>query len=215
MLVEQRSQEWFDMRRGKITSSEIHKIMGGKGDSLSETAKTYLLEKACEFYGGHGNSATGAAVEWGMDLEDQAIEVYESKTKNKVDKCSFIPINESYGGSPDGKVKTEGGIEVKCPYNSVNHFKHGLIKNPEDFEKAAPNYYYQCLSHMIALNAKWCDFISYDPRVNENYQLFVFRLMRDEEEITTIKAKVEIATQYLNELKALIEEANIPVIKEA
>ena len=62
MLVEQRSQEWFDMRRGKITSSEIHKIMGGKGDSLSETAKTYLLEKACEFYGGHGNSATGAAV---------------------------------------------------------------------------------------------------------------------------------------------------------
>ena len=35
MLVEQRSQEWFDMRRGKITSSEIHKIMGGKGDLLA------------------------------------------------------------------------------------------------------------------------------------------------------------------------------------
>ena len=46
------------MRKGKITSSEIHKIMGGKGESLSETAKTYLLEKACEFYGGHANSAT-------------------------------------------------------------------------------------------------------------------------------------------------------------
>ena len=68
---------------------------------------------------------------------------------------------------------------------------------------------------MIALNAKWCDFVSYDPRVNEDYQIFVFRLLRDEEEINAIKARVEIATQYLNELKALIEEANIPVIKEA
>lgn len=215
MLIEQRSQEWFEMRRGKITSSEIHKIMGGKGESLSETAKTYLLEKACEFYGGHGNPATGAAVEWGMDLEDQAIEVYESKTKNKVDKCSFIPINESYGGSPDGKVKKDGGIEVKCPYNSVNHFKHGLIKTQEDFKKVAPNYYYQCVSHMIALDAKWCDFISYDPRVNEDYQIFVFRLLRDEDEITAVKLRVEVATKYLNELKGLIEQANIPVSKGA
>jgi len=31
MLIEQRSEEWFQLRRGKITSSEIHKIMGEKG----------------------------------------------------------------------------------------------------------------------------------------------------------------------------------------
>lgn len=207
MLVEQRSQEWFDMRKGKITSSEIHKIMGGKGDSLSETAKTYLLEKAAEFYGGHGNSATGPAVEWGMELEDQAVEVYEARTKNKVEKCSFIPINESYGGSPDGKVLKEGAIEVKCPYNSVNHFKHGLIKTAEDFKKIAPNYYYQCVSHMIALNAKWCDFISYDPRVEDEYKMFIFRLERDEEEIVNVKARVEVAIEYIKLIRTSIEQA--------
>lgn len=213
MLVEQRSQEWFDMRKGKITSSEIHKIMGGKGDSLSETAKTYLLEKAAEFYGGHGASATGPAVEWGMELEDTAVEAYQARTGNTVEKCSFIPISEFYGGSPDGQVLPKGAIEVKCPFNSVNHFKHGLIKSPEDFKKVAPNYYYQCISHMIALKAEWCDFISFDPRVNEDCQMFVFRLKRDEDEVNNIKARVEIAVDYMKQLKTQIEEAKSPSTK--
>ena len=36
MLIEQRSEEWFQLRRGKITSSEIHKIMGEKGLTENE-----------------------------------------------------------------------------------------------------------------------------------------------------------------------------------
>ena len=136
MLIEQRSQEWFDMRRGKITSSEIHKIMGGKGDSLSETAKTYLLEKACEFYGGHGNPATGAAVEWGMDLEDQAIEVYESKTKNKVDSIFdttqiTAPTTVLVGGGnkmnkfKNIKSNNKNIVNIKnIKQNSKNHAKN-------------------------------------------------------------------------------------------
>ncbi len=51
LIVEQRSTEWFHMRLGKITSSEISKIMGQEG-KLSETAKTYLLEKVAELLGG-------------------------------------------------------------------------------------------------------------------------------------------------------------------
>jgi hypothetical protein len=39
MIIEQRSEEWFEMRKGRITSSEIYKIMGK--DNFSETAKTY------------------------------------------------------------------------------------------------------------------------------------------------------------------------------
>jgi hypothetical protein len=75
MIVEQRSQEWFDMRKGKITSSEIHKIMGGKTIfDLTDTAKTYLLEKVSESLGGFAQSAMGAALDWGTDLEPLAID---------------------------------------------------------------------------------------------------------------------------------------------
>lgn len=213
MLVEQRSEEWFNLRKGKITGSELHKIMGGKDGALTQTAKTYLLEKVAELYGGQSAPATGAAVEWGVELEDQAIEVYHQRTLNIVEKCSFIQVDENYGGSPDGKVGKKGAVEVKCPYNSVNHFKHGLIQTDEDFKDIAPNYYYQCISHMICLDCEWCDFISYDPRVNPEHCLFVYRLKRNQEEVDSIKAKVEVAVAYMKEIKKQIDSKAVPVVE--
>jgi putative phage-type endonuclease len=204
MIIEQRSAEWFEMRKGRITSSEIYKIMG-KGD-LSETAKTYLLEKVCELYGGVTEPATGAALTWGTELESVAIEHYEKLTNVKVEKASFIPVGEYYGGSPDGLLLPEGIIEVKCPFKSANHFKHGMISTPEKFKKIAPNYYYQCISNMICANAKWCDFISYDPRVKEDYRMFIFRLELTEEEKVAVTERVLVAFEHM---KVLVKEIEV------
>ena len=205
MIIEQRSAEWFEMRKGRITSSEIYKIMG-KGD-FSETAKTYLLEKVCELYGGVTEPATGAALTWGTELEPVAIEHYEKLTNVKVEKASFIPVGEYYGGSPDGLILPEGIIEVKCPFKSANHFKHGMINTPEKFKKVAPNYYYQCISNMICSNTKWCDFISYDPRVKEDYRMFIFRLELTEEESVAVTERVKVAFEHMKVLVKEIEEA--------
>lgn len=205
MIIEQRSQEWFEIRKGKVTSSEIHKIMGR--DALTETAKTYLLEKVCELYGGVAEPAVGAALTWGTELEPVAIEHYEKLTKIKVEKASFIPIGLHYGGSPDGLVAKEGIIEVKCPFKSANHFKHGMINTAEKFKKIAPNYYWQCVSNMICAETQWCDFISYDPRVQEEYQMFIFRLERDEEEMIFLQERLKIALEYMKELVTEIEAA--------
>ena len=205
MIVEQRSPEWFQMRKGRITSSEIYKIMG-KGD-LSETAKSYLLEKVCELYGGVTEPATGTALTWGTELEPVAIEHYEKLTNSKVEKASFIPVGDHYGGSPDGLIPKDGIIEVKCPFKSANHFKHGMINTPEKFKKIAPNYYYQCVSNMICAEAKWCDFISYDPRVQEEYKMFTYRLFLTAEEAAAVTDRVEIAFEYMKTLVKEIEAA--------
>ena len=212
MIIEQRSQEWFNIRKGKMTSSEIHKIMGKEG--LSETAKTYLLEKVSESLGGFAASATGPALGWGTDLESMGSEVYGEKTGYKVDRASFMVVNDYYGGSPDGLVAPDGIIEIKCPYNSANHFKHGLIKTDADFKKIAPSYYYQCISNIICAKAQWCDFISFDPRVDPKYTMFIYRLNRNESEVENMLARVEIATKYLQELKDKIENANNNEINE-
>ena len=209
-IVEQRSQEWFQMRKGRITSSEIHKIMGGKSiNDLTDTAKTYLLEKVSETYGGFAQLAQGAALEWGTELESLAVDKYSERTGFQVDKASFIPVGDYFGGSPDGLVPPEGIIEVKCPYNSSNHFKHGLIKTPEDFKKIASNYYYQCLSNMICAEAQWCDFISFDPRVDPEYEMFVFRFNRDEKEAEYVVEKVKVAANYIKDLKEKIENTRL------
>jgi putative phage-type endonuclease len=205
MIIEQRSEEWFEIRKGKITSSEIYKIMGKK--DLSDTAKTYLLEKVCEYFGGFTEPAVGAALNWGTDLEPIAIEHYEKFTNQKVTKASFIPAGEHYGGSPDGLIGSEGIIEVKCPYKSANHFKHGLINSAEKFKDVAPNYYYQCLSNMVCAGVQWCDFISFDPRVTEEYRMFTFRFHLDEEEAKVMLDRVKLAVTYMDQLKKEIEAA--------
>ena len=200
MLIEQRSKEWFDLRKGKITSSEVHKIMGD-----GKVKETYLLEKISESLGGFATLATGAAIEWGTELEELAAKVYAEKTGTVVEKASFIVYNDNYGGSPDGIIAPDGIIEIKCPYVSANHFKHGLIKSATDLKKVAPNYYYQCVSNMLCANAQWCDFISYDPRVDECCNMYVFRLNRDEAEIEAVKAKIEAAATLLAELKTKLQ----------
>ena len=201
-LVEQRSQEWFDIRRGKITSSEFHKILGD-----GKVKETYLLEKIAEGIGGFSQPAVGPALEWGTELESTAIDVYTERTGIVVEKASFIPVNDYYGGSPDGLVPPDGIIEVKCPYTTVKHLKHGLIKTDADFKKTSPEYYYQCISNMICANAQWCDFISYDPRVNQKYQMFIYRLNRNEDEVKSMQDKLEAAVKQLEELKTKLEPA--------
>jgi len=205
-IVEQRSDEWFKIRRGKITSSEIHKIMGK--DELSDTAKTYLLEKISEYFGGAASSASGPALDWGIEWEPTAVDVYAKYTNTVVDKASFIVHSDHYGGSPDGLVAPDGIIEVKCPYTSVKHFKHGLIVSDATFKKIASDYYYQCISNMICANAKWCDFISFDPRVDGQYTMFIYRLHRNEDEVKNMLAKVENAAKHMQELKQQIENIN-------
>ena len=207
VIVEQRSQAWFEMRKGKITSSEIYKIMGEKG--LSETAKSYLLEKVVEFYDGFSEPAVGRALEWGTELEPVAIQHYEELRNIKVDKASFVPYDSSYGGSPDGIVPPDGIVEVKCPYKSANHFKHGMIKNAASFKKITPNYYYQCVSNMICTGTKWCDFISFDPRVKEGFKMFIFRLELDEKEVKNVKERIKVAVEYMDSLKKEIEASKL------
>ena len=210
MIIEQRSKEWFNIRRGKITSSEFHKIVGD-----GKVRETYLLEKVAESLGGFAQPATGPAIEWGTELEEVAVQAYAEKTGNVVDKASFIVYNDYYGGSPDGLVAPDGIIEIKCPYTSAKHFKHGLIKTDADFKKIVPDYYYQCISNMICANAQWCDFISYDPRVDECCNMYIYRLNRDEEVIKAMLEKVDAASKDLAKLKEQLQNTNNRLITES
>lgn len=210
-IVEQRSEEWFKIRRGKITSSEFHKIIGKA--ELSDTAKTYLLERVAELFGAESVTPGNPATEWGTKWEPVAVKYYSEVKKTPVEAASFITYSDHYGGSPDGIVSPDGIIEVKCPHNSTNHFKHGLIKTDEDFKKKKPDYYYQCLSNMLCANAQWCDFISFDPRVQDEYMMFVYRLHRNEDEIKKMLERLDVAVEYMKMLENEIKNTNRLVLE--
>jgi hypothetical protein len=61
---------------------------------------------------------------------------------------------------------------------------------------------------MACTGKKWCDFVSFDPRLPEDMQLFVARVDRDdayiaelEAEIQTFLSEVETTVQRLIDLK--------------
>jgi heme oxygenase len=60
---------------------------------------------------------------------------------------------------------------------------------------------------MVCAEVEWCDFISYDPRVKEDYRMFIFRLELDPEEATAVQERVKVAFEYMKGLVAEIEEA--------
>ena len=92
----------------------------------------------------------------------------------------------------------KGALEIKCPYNSVNHLKQCLIDSAEYFKKEHAEYYWQCVSHMITLgkDIKFCDFVSFDDRIQKNIGFFIFRLKRDIRVENELLVKIEKANDY-------------------
>lgn len=183
--VEQRSDEWFSLRMGKITGSNYPMLMAGKtSTSLSETQKKYLLEKACELLTNERKeSFSNSSMQWGTDHEEEAVEYYELKTFNSVLEVGFYEIAENIGDSPDG-VCSDRCIEIKCP-NSTTHLTYLL-----DNQKLVKNYKWQCYAHMWATGLNKCDLISYDPRFNDDKKMLIVQIVKDDEEMKKLQERV-------------------------
>jgi hypothetical protein len=122
--VPQRSERWFELRRGKVTGSSCSPLGSTKGkftDGLSQGAwslvyrlaaheidpEGYQLDCLDEF----GNRHT----EWGIQYEPVAAKEYERQNWCKVHEVGFVEVKgRRAGASPDRMVDHEGGLEIKC-----------------------------------------------------------------------------------------------------
>ena len=148
-------------------------------------------------------SYTNAAMEWGVEHEPFARGAYEAKTGNLVDQVGAIdhPSIAMSAASPDGLVGDEGCLEIKCP-NTATHIETILGEEP------AKKYYDQMQWQMACTGRKWCDFVSYDPRMPEHLKLLVKRVERNdvyiaelEREVSQFLAEVDDKVKKLNEIK--------------
>lgn len=195
----QRNEEWQAQRLGKFTSSRFSDMMKSgrsKKEKFGQACINYVYEKIAEIMTGSAHNVTSQATDWGNDFEEEAIKRYEKETGNKVTKIGFIDYNEYAGGSPDGFVGEDGIIEVKCPFNPSNHIKSMLNKYYYN-----PDHDFQVQGNLMVTGRKYCDFITYDPRVlEEALQYSCFRVYRDEEKITSIQERLKEVKELMNEL---------------
>lgn len=204
---------WLSTRCGKFTSSEIHKLIPNgikKGELISKAGKTYIRQKAAEFITREPiQKPTTYAMEWGLSHESEAITVFES-LYGEVEKFGgnnpkFFQINENWGGSPDAMLG-DAVIEVKCPFNTSEHFEHLLMNTAEDLKSYAPEYYWQMVSNMIILKKNFGIFISYDPRYPLEHNLKVLKFQLNPTDAELLSFKVDNAIVEFKKLISLIYE---------
>lgn len=116
-MEQQRSDEWFAKRVGRITGSRVGAILGlnpwqSREDVLRAMVREYHKAPS-EF---EGNVATNH----GQAHEEEAILDFELETGKTVVETGFHTYEDWAGASPDGLVSDDAILEVKCPYGKRN-----------------------------------------------------------------------------------------------
>lgn len=184
-------REWRDKRLGKATSSEFGRVIARiKSGEEAAMRRNYRAELVIErITGQEMQGYYGPSMEWGHAYEGTAAMEYMLLTGNYVAEMPFIEHNTlQAGASPDRRVYSSSGdmglLEIKCP-NSANHIY--TLKNNAMPHEHKP----QVQGQMWITGAKWVDFMSYDPRMPRNAQIFIQRIMRDDEYIRFLQEEVE------------------------
>ncbi|XP_066348094.1 uncharacterized protein [Miscanthus floridulus] len=119
--VAQRSEEWFALRKDRLTTSTFSTALGFWAGNRRAELWNEKVFGATEI---KLADTARSAMDWGTHHESVAIEQYTSITGRLVGTLGFAVHTEAksgwLGASPDGVLGCEpdGGIlEVKCPFN--------------------------------------------------------------------------------------------------
>lgn len=192
--IEQGSEEWLSLRFGWITASKFKDVISG---GAGKTCKSYMMQLAAEVITGERiETYSNEYMEWGTQTEPQARATYELESATKVEEVSFIKHDTLKAGcSPDGLVGENGMVEFKCPKTTTQIETVLSGKMPTGH---AP----QVQGQLWVSEREWCDFVSFDPRINGSAHYFCVRQYRDEAKIKQIAEGVE---KFQNELSEMIE----------
>lgn len=212
--IEQGAPAWDRIRLGLFTGSGISDLMTDpktKADkeagNLSMTAQKYIISKVMELATGLSqNDASGRAIEWGLEYEEEGLVELVKDIDCPMDRAQLKPsfqlFNEYSGASPDAlvyypKYEMQVGVELKCPYNSTNHYLHSQVFCNEDLLRVNADYYWQIQLNMLAFNKSAWIFASYDPRQPANRKLHHVLILADIDGMQDMCRRMEAA----NELK--------------
>jgi putative phage-type endonuclease len=201
--VEQQTAEWLEMRKGRVTASRVADVMAVlKKGGESAARRNYRNELITEMLTGRSaETFVSEAMMFGIEQEPYARAAYEMKADVMVDPGGFAVHDEidRFGASPDGLIGSDGVLEIKCPTTAVHigYLLAGVV--PEDYQP-------QMLAEMACTGRKWCDFVSFDPRLPKHLQLFVRRFDRDEARIAEMEQMIALFLGDVDEILYRLKE---------
>jgi len=202
-MIEQRTEEWFQQRLGKVTASRISDVIAKTKTGVSTSRQNYLIQLVSErLTGKKGDSFVNQAMLDGIERESAARALYMLNRDVSVTEVGFFdhPIIKNSGASPDGAVNAEeedkyaGLIEIKCPIETTH--TNTLMS------KSVPSKYVPQMQWQLACTgARWVDFVSFNPNFPAELQIFVARVDRDDSYIAELEAEV---IKFLDEVDQTI-----------
>jgi putative phage-type endonuclease len=202
-MIEQRTEEWFQQRLGKVTASRISDVIAKTKTGVSTSRQNYLIQLVSErLTGKKGDSYVNQAMLDGIERESAARSLYMLNRDVSVTEVGFFdhPVITNSGASPDGAVNAEeegkyaGLIEIKCPIETTH--TNTLMS------KSVPSKYIPQMQWQLACTgASWVDFVSYNPNFPPELQLFIARVDRNQIYISELEVEVE---KFLDEVEQTI-----------
>lgn len=190
--MEQGTDEWHEVRKGKLTASNGTAI-ATNGAGLKTYVKKIVLAMFTT-----PKQLTGADFDRGHELEPIARAKYEFENNVIVEEVGFIEHSKRSGYSPDGLIEIDfkgegpGLIEIKAR-NDAKHLD--LILGG----KVDSGTVWQMQFGMLVTGRKWCDFVSYNPNFKKNSKV-ERRFYRDETKIQKIRVGIYEGSKMIEEL---------------
>lgn len=203
----QGSDAWKAARCGRVTASRVADVVAKTKTGWAASRAQYMGELIAErLTGVPAESYTNAAMLWGTEKEPEARNAYAFYRDVEVVQVGMVehPRIPMTSASPDGLVGDDGLVEIKCPTiaTHIDTLLAGSIPG---------KYITQMQWQMACTGRKWCDFVSFDPRMPESMQIYIQRVERDEALINSLEKQVEQFLQELEErvsaLRSKYEEA--------
>ena len=175
VLPDQRTFEWYEMRKNKLTASSFADALGKSHyNTRNESLLNKIVDKPFE-----ANPIT----EWGVKYEEVATRFYEHLTGSKIYEFGLIPHPEfpAFGASPDGICDVNSPpeyigrmLEIKCPPK-------------RKFTKSVPqNYMMQMQGQLEVCKLNECDFFQVKLEEYDNFE--DYKNDKNENEIDGVKS---------------------------
>lgn len=223
MEAEQHSLEWYRSRLGKITGSQVGKLMTSgrnKGETFGQAAITYMYEVAATRYMNDKIvendvlfqdyldivNVSSKSMEWGTEQEANARELYARMKGVAVMERGLVehPSIPFFASSPDGYIDKDnagntGCLEIKCPSQATYMRYRAEVKDGESLKRTNREYYYQCLAHILCCEADYTDFVAYCPFQAEPFHCV--RVLPNYDDMVAMEERINKANDFIETLK--------------
>jgi putative phage-type endonuclease len=193
-MVEQGTAEWHALRCGKVTASRVADIIRKTKSGTSATRERYMGELIAERLTGNVDTSgfKSADMERGNIVEADAASAFEFFRDVTLDRVAFVnhPTVGMSGASPDRLLGSSGLVEIKCP---ATHTHVATLLS----EKIPADYLTQMHWQMACTEREFCEFVSFDPRLPAEMQMWTKRIERDDARIAELEVAV---TEFIAEL---------------